>query len=193
MAVSAVLVLMLLCSVVFSFLTGSSSALAAAVSQGAQTGISLALSLSGVICLWSGLSRVMEAIGATRALARLFRPLFRLLFPEASRDDDTLGAIGANFTANLLGLGNAATPLGIVAVKKLAAKTKNGVATDELCRFIVLNTASVQLLPVTVAAIRAAAGAESAFDILPCVWLTSLAAVVAGEGAAFLFGRWTRC
>lgn len=192
MAVSFVLSLMLLCSVVFSFFSGAGQALSAAVSEGAQAGISLSLSLAGVICLWSGLSRVMEAVGATRVLSRLFRPLFRLLFPEASRDADTIGAIGANFTANLLGVGNAATPLGIVAVKKLASRAQNGIATDEMCRFIVLNTASVQLLPVTVAAVRAAAGATSPFDILPCVWLTSLAAVLVGEGAAFFFGRWKR-
>ena len=189
MAISIVLVLMLLCSVICSFLTGSGQALAAAASEGARAGIELSVSLAGVICLWSGLSRVMEAIGANRALARLFRPLLRLLFPEASRDADTLGAISANFTANLLGLGNAATPLGIVAVKKLALKAKNGIATDEMCRFIVLNTASIQLLPVTVAAVRAAAGAVSPFDILPCVWITSLCAVVIGEAAAFFFGR----
>ena len=134
----------------------------------------------------------MEAIGANRALARLFRPFLRLIFPDACRDADTLGAISANFTANLLGLGNAATPLGIVAVKKLASRAQNGIATDEMCRFIVLNTASIQLLPVTVAAVRAAAGATSPFDILPCVWLTSLAAVLVGEGAAFFFGRWKR-
>lgn len=189
MAISIVLVLMLLGSVICSFLTGSGQALAAAVSEGARAGIELSVSLAGVICLWSGLSRVMEAVGANHFLARLFRPLFRLLFPEASRDADTMGAIGANFTANLLGLGNAATPLGIVAVKKLALNAKNGIATDEMCRFIVLNTASVQLLPVTVAALRAAAGAAAPFDILPCVWLTSLAAVTVGEGAAWLFGR----
>ncbi|MBE6954790.1 MAG: spore maturation protein A [Ruminococcaceae bacterium] len=190
MAISAVLALMLLCSVVFSILTGSGPALAAAVSEGADAGIRLTISLAGVICLWSGLSRVMEAAGANRALARLFRPLLRLLFPEASRNADTLGAISANFTANLLGLGNAATPLGIVAVKKLAVQAQNGIATDEMCRFIVLNTASIQLLPITVAAVRAAAGAAAPFDILPCVWVTSLCAVVAGEAAAFFFGRY---
>lgn len=189
MAISIVLVLMLLGSVICSFLTGSGQELAAAVSEGARAGIELSVSLAGVICLWSGLSRVMEAVGANRFLARLFRPLFRLLFPEASRDADTMGAIGANFTANLLGLGNAATPLGIVAVKKLAGRARDGTATDEMCRFIVLNTASVQLLPVTVAALRAAAGAAAPFDILPCVWITSLVAVVAGEGAAFFIGR----
>lgn len=190
MAVSVFLSLMLLCSVIFSFFTGSGQALSAAVSEGAQAGISLSISLAGVICLWSGLSRVMEAVGANRTLARLFRPLFRFLFPDASRDADTLGAISANFTANLLGLGNAATPLGIVAVKKLAQKARNGIPTDEMCRFIVLNTASIQLLPVTVAAVRAAAGAVSPFDILPCVWLTSLAAVLVGESTAFIFSRW---
>ena len=189
MAISILVTLMLLCSLVFSVLTGSGQALAAAVSEGADAGIRLAISLSGVICLWSGLSRVMEAVGANRILARLFRPILRHLFPEASQNADTLGAISANFTANLLGLGNAATPLGIVAVKRLAAHSKNGVATDEMCRFIVLNTASIQLLPVTVAAVRAAAGAASPFDILPCVWITSICAVAIGEAAAFFFAR----
>lgn len=187
MAISVVLVIMFLASVLCALFTGSGTALAAAVSEGAQAGVSLTISLTGVICLWSGLSKMMEQAGLTRALARLFRPLLRLLFPMASRDAETLGAISANFTANLLGLGNAATPLGIVAANKLAAYAKGDSATDEMCRFIILNTASIQLLPVTVAAVRSGAGAASPFDILPCVWLTSLCAVIAGEAAAFFF------
>ncbi len=189
MALSFVCSAMLVISVLCGLFTGSGPALAAAVSEGAQAAVELALSLAGTICLWSGLSKVMEQIGATKALAQLFRPLLKLLFPEACREADTIGAISANFTANLLGLGNAATPLGLVAVKKLAKKAKSGVPTHEMCRFIILNTASVQLLPVTVAALRAAAGAEQPFDILPCVWLTSVCALAVGEGAAFLFAR----
>ncbi len=160
--------------------------------EGAAAGAALAVSMAGFICLWSGLSRVMQAAGFHRLLARLFRPLLARLFPDSSREEAVFGAICANFTANLLGLGNAATPLGLDAVRKMQARSGSDRATDEMCRFIILNTASVQLLPTTVAALRAAAGAAHPFDLLPCVLFTSAAALLAGEGAAFLFARRSR-
>ena len=95
-------------------------------------------------------------------------------------------------TANLLGLGNAATPLGIEAVRRMQDPRNPHRASDEMCRFLVLNTASVQLLPTTVAALRASSGAAQPFDIFPCVLMTSLCSVLAGESAAFLFARWSR-
>ena len=173
-------------------LTGQMDALSQAVPGGAAQGVQLVLALSGTLCLWSGLNRMMEATGIQRGLARLLRPLLRLLFPHAVSEPKTLAAISANVTANLLGLGNAATPLGIEAVRRMQDPRNPRRATDEMCRFLVLNTASVQLLPTTVAALRASSGAAQPFDIFPCVLMTSLCSVLAGESAAFLFARWSR-
>lgn len=171
-------------------LTGQSSALAAAAAEGAKSASELGLSIAGAICLWSGVGEAMRRCGLAGALARLCSPLLRRLFPQGFRDPETAGKISANFSANLLGLGNAATPMGIAAVRRMR---RGDTADDELCRFVVLNTASVQLLPTTVAALRAQAGADAPFDVLPAVWLTSLCSVTAGLLAARLFSRlWRR-
>lgn len=129
---------------------------------------------------------VMEQCGSLPRSARLFRPLLRRLLPEASRDPETLAAISANLSANLLGLGNAATPLGIRAARRMAQGC-GGTASHELCLLVVLNSASIQLLPTTVAGVRSALGSADPFDILPAVWTASLLSVLAGLAAAKLF------
>lgn len=173
-------------SVLFGLLGGTLDAVSAAALSGAASAVTLCLSMAGVICLWTGVMEVMERSGLAGKLARLFRPLLRRFLPQASREEETLSAVSANVSANLLGLGNAATPLGLKAAARMA-KNSGGVASDELCLLVVLNTASIQLIPATVASLRAAAGCETPFDILPAVWLTSLLALAAGLGmAAFL-------
>ena len=112
----------------------------------------------------------------------------RRLLPQASRDAETLAAVSANVSANLLGLGNAATPLGIQAACRMA-RGCGGTASDELCLLVVLNTASIQLLPTTVASIRAAYGSAAPFDILPAVWVSSLASVTVGLLTARFLSR----
>ena len=134
---------------------------------------------------------VMKVCGISESLARAFRPLLRRLLPQASRDSETLAAVSANVSANLLGLGNAATPLGIRAARRMA-RGCGGVASDELCMLVVLNTASIQLLPATVASVRTAAGCATPFDILPAVWLASVLSVAAGLVAARLLAAMGR-
>ena len=168
-------------------LTGQTGALTAAALEGAASAIRLALGLAGALCLWSGAAKALERAGGMRALARLARPVFRRLFPQTAQDETAMGYLTANVAANLLGLGNAATPMG-----RMQQRSGSARATDEMCRLIVLNTASIQLLPTTVAAVRAANGAAAPFDILPAVWLTSVCSVTAGLLAAFLFGRASR-
>ena len=114
--------------------------------------------------------------------------LLRRLLPNASRDEETLAAVSANVSANLLGLGNAATPLGIQAARRMA-RNCGGAASDELCLLVVLNTASIQLLPTTVASVRAAFGSAAPFDILLAVWISSLASVTVGLLTARLLSR----
>jgi len=179
---------MVACSLAFGALTGNLDALGGAALEGARSAVELCVSMAGVMCLWTGVMEVMRQSGLSARLARAFRPLLRRAMPNAARDEETLSAVSANLSANLLGLGNAATPLGIRAARAMA-RGSEGVASDELCLFIVLNTASIQLLPTTVAGVRAALGAAAPFDILPAVWLASFGSVAVGLAAARLLGR----
>ena len=174
-------------SILAAFFYGRGSELAAAIPQGAQAGITLAVSMAGSICLWTGAGKLMEKAGFTDFLTRLFRPLLYRLFPSAQKDPALSGSLSANICANFLGLGNAATPMGIQAAQKLAAGRT--VATNELCRLIVLNTASIQLIPTTVAAVRSSLGCQTPFDLLPAVWVTSLCSAGCGLIAAWCFGK----
>lgn len=160
--------------------------LAAAVLEGAQAGVTLAISMAGAICLWSGVGRLMEQTGITGTLGRCLQPILGILFPSCRRDPVLAGHLSANVCANFLGLGNAATPMGIAAAKRLKQE-KN--ATDELCRLVVLNTASIQLIPANVAAVRLSLGCQSPFDILPAVWLSSIASTGLGLCTAFFLGK----
>ena len=178
---------MLVVSVLCSLALGTGNALAAAIPEGAQAGFTLAMSLCGAICLWTGVGKLMEKAGFTRILSRIFAPLLGKIFPSFSKDAQFAGYMSSNFCANFLGLGNAATPMGIQAAKQLSRGT--GIASDELCRLIVLNTASIQLIPSTVIAIRTQLGSTSPFDILPAVWFTSICSAGMGLAAAWFLGR----
>lgn len=176
---------MVLLSILFGVGNGTLDAVGQAALEGAGSAIELALGMAGAVCLWSAVMELMRRCGLADTLSRIFRPLLRRLLPQASRDRETLSAVSANVSANLLGLGNAATPLGIQAAQRMAVGC-DGTASDELCRLVVLNTASIQLLPTTVSSIRAACGSAAPMDILPAVWITSLLSVTAGLTAARL-------
>lgn len=191
MVMSVVWTVLLAGSVLCAAVTGRGQMLSAGVIQGAQAGVTLAISIAGSLCLWSGVGRLMEKIGLTDALARLFRPVMERLFPSTRQDRQLAGALSANICANFLGLGNAATPPGIEAARRLAQGC-NGKASDELCRLIVLNTASIQLIPANVAAVRSDLGCPSPFDILPAVWVTSLCSAGLGVAMAWLLGKASR-
>lgn len=179
---------MVVLSLLFGLTTDRLDAVAAAALEGAGSAVELSIAMAGTLCLWSGVMEILNVCGLSAGLARAFRPLLRRLLPRASRDPETLAAVSANVSANLLGLGNAATPLGIQAARRMAQGC-DGVASDELCLLVVLNTASIQLLPATIASLRAAAGSQTPFDILPAVWLSSAASVAAGLAAARLLSR----
>lgn len=178
---------MILLSLVASLVLGNGSALSAAIPAGAQAGLELAASIAGSLCLWSGVGKLMEGVGATQLLCRLFSPVLGRIFPSFRKDPVLAGYLSSNVCANFLGLGNAATPMGIQAAKRLA--DGKAVAGSELCALVVLNTASIQLIPANVAAIRAQLGAASPFDILPAVWITSLASAGIGLLAARFLGK----
>ena len=184
---------MLLGSVLAAALSGKGGALSAAAVEGAQAGVKLALSITGAVCLWSGVGKLMEKIGLTALLSRFLSPVLGRIFPSAKKDPQLAGSLSANVCANFLGLGNAATPMGIAAARRLKNPGEPTLATDEMCRLIVLNTASIQFLPTNVAAVRSALGCPSPFDILPAVWVSSLLSASLGVLAAWCLGRvWKR-
>jgi len=178
---------LLILSIVFSLYNGQGAALSASLFSGAQAGVTLAISLTGSICLWSGVGKLMGELKLTEGLSRFFRPLLYRVFPGATEDRKLSGALSANICANLLGLGNAA--MGIQAAKLLRDPRRPDYATDALCRLIVLNTASIQLLPTNVAALRLSLGCSTPFDILPAVWITSFCSAGLGLLAAAGLGR----
>lgn len=179
-------------SLVASAVLGNMSALSAAVPKGAQAGITLAVSMAGSVCLWTGVGKLMEQAGITGMLSKCLRPLLGRIFPSIKQDPVLANHLSANVCANFLGLGNAATPMGIQAAQRMAIGC-NGIASDELCRLIVLNTASIQLIPATVAAVRSGLGCATPFDILPAVWVTSLCSAGIGVTAAWWLGKlWRR-
>ena len=179
-------------SVISALFLNNGDKLAEAVAQGAQSGVTLAISIAGSVCLWTGVGKLMEKAGMTALLSKLIAPILNRLFPKTRTDSVARHYLSANICANFLGLGNAATPMGIQAAKRLVDPKRPSVATDELCRLIVLNTASIQLIPATVAAVRAGLGAAAPFDILPAVWVTSLCSATMGLVAAWLLGRISR-
>ena len=176
----------LMISIFCSWLQGSAGTLSASILSGAQAGVTLAISMAGAICLWSGVGKLMEASGITDKLSAFLRPVLHRIFPSSGKDAALAGDLSANICANFLGLGNAATPMGIRAAKRLK---RGQTATDEMCRLIVLNTASIQLIPANVAAVRSSLGCSSPFDILPAVWITSFCSAGLGLAAAWLLGK----
>ncbi len=183
-----VLVILYCASTLCAAATGRSAEAGQALMEGAQAAVEFSLSLAGGICIWSAVSELMARSGGTKLLSRLLYPALKKLFPHSVADSESSAALSENVSANILGLGNAATPAGIRAARRMAARNEH----NELCMLVLLNSASIQLIPSTMAALRQAAGASAAFDIVPAVWFASAASLAAGLLAAALLRRlWT--
>lgn len=182
---------MVVVSVLCSLATGHGDQTAAAALEGATAAVELCLSMAGIMCLWMGVMEVMRRAGLSQKLSQLMSPVLRMLYPDFARDREVMDIISANVSANLLGLGNAATPLGLEAARKMSRRSP-GVASDGLCMLVVCNTASIQLIPTTVAGVRLSEGCRTPFDILPAVWLASVLSVAAGICSAKLFAKFWR-
>ena len=177
-----------LLSVIFSIITGKTVEVSAAALEESSHAAELSLKLLGSLCFWSGISKVAEESGLVEKFRKFLKPALLLVFPSLKNEEKALGAISMNVAANLFGLGNAATPLGIIAMKELHKISEfSSVATKEMVCFVVMNTASLQFLPTTVAAIRLANGAENPMDILPAVWFVSACSLMLGIFAAKIF------
>lgn len=173
-------------SVLYSCYAGTTHLLTTAFTEGLTAATEFCLSAGVMMVFWCGLFAVMERAGLASALSRLLRPLLRCLFPLASKQESVFSALTANVSANLLGLGNAATPMGIRAAQGIAALPH---ASRELACLVVMNTASIQLLPTTMASVRASLGCTAPLDILPCVLVSSVCSVAAGLTAVRLLYR----
>jgi spore maturation protein A len=190
---SVVWVSLLAASVLAAAVNGKMADLTAAIASSAQSAVTLSIGLIGVVALWLGLVRVAEAAGALRGIARVARPVLRRLFPEVPPEHPAMASIVMNVAANLLGLGNAATPFGVEAMRRLEDLNPHpGTATDAQALFCAINTASLQIIPATIVALRAGAGARDPADVIAPVVLASACsvsvAVVASKGLA----RWSR-
>lgn len=181
---------MIIISLIVSVLTGRVEQTAAAAAEGAAAAIESCISLLGIMCLWTGLARIGEKAGLVRLFARALRPVTKLIFPRLPADSPALGAIVMNIVANLFGMGNAATPLGIKAIGELD-KLNGGrkTASDEMCMFVVINTASIQLLPATLISMRQSFGAANPGEVIVPVWIVSVCALAVGVTAAKLLER----
>lgn len=181
---------LILFSVFVGFFTGRMNEVSNAAIASCSKAVEIILALVGSIALWGGLMRVAEKSGLTDKIAKLFSPILRLLFRGLNPAGKAFRAISMNLTANLLGLGNAATPLGILAVKRIAEEEHSGsTATRNMVLFVVLNTASIQLIPSTIAALRLQYGATEPLDILPAILLSSLCSVLIGILMVFALHR----
>ena len=181
---------MILVSLIVSFFTGRVDATAAAAAEGAGAAIQTCLTLLGIMCLWTGLARIGERAGLVQAMARLLAPLLKFLFPKLEKDSPAHASIVMNMVANLLGMGNAATPLGIKAMGDLSRRNRlRSTASNEMCMFVVINTASLQLLPATLISLRQMYGSSSPSGIILPVWIVSICALIVGVCVAKLLER----
>ena len=171
---NGILTALLIFSVVTAAFTGRMEALSAAALSGCGEAVSLVIALTGMLCLWSGLMEIARRCRLTEAL----RPLTRWLFPTVPQGSPAMQAICMNLSANLLGLGNAATPLGLAAMRELQKLNPHkDSASNAMVTFVAMNTASLQLIPTTCAALRQQAGSAAPMEILPAVWLTGLSSL----------------
>ena len=180
-------------SVVYAVAGGNPSVLSESIFSGLEKSCELIITLTGIICFWSGIMKVAEKAKITDAISKILSPITKLLFPRLNKESAAMKAISMNITANMLGLGSAATPLGLKAMKELEyISPLKGTASDEMITFVVINTASVQILPTTIAAMRMKYGAAQPFDILPAIWISSVISVLTGVIIAKVFMKYGR-
>ncbi len=175
--------------IIFAFicaaLTGQMKALSSSVIEGGTNAVELLMRLISMLCLWGGIMEIAEKSGITEKISKLLSPLMKLIFPSLRHESDALSAISMNVTANILGLGNAATPLGLEAMRRLQQLNPNtAVASNEMTVFVVMNTAAMHIIPTTVATLMGQYGSESPMSILPASFLTSFCALSVAVFAA---------
>lgn len=181
---------MMIISVISAVATGRMDQLSLSIINGATSSIELVISLMGVMCFFTGLLKIADEGGLTKIIAKLLSPFISKLFPDYEKNSNAFKAICMNITANLLGLGNAATPFGIKAMQEMEKNNKTPLeANKSMIMFVILNTASIQLVPTMLSAIRQKHGALNPFDVLPAIWVTSIFALSIGIMTAKVFEK----
>ena len=172
--------IMIFFGLIVGIFTGNGEGMSNAIISSIESTVTFVVGLTGLMCFWCGVMKVAEKSGFTEKLAKVMKPVLKLIFKDAAKDEKALGAIVMNITANMMGLGNAATPFGIKAMEEMdRLNTKKGVASNDMALFLVLNAACIQLVPSTVLSIRAAAGSTNpGAIILPAIISTGTAAIV---------------
>lgn len=173
---------LILIAAVWGICTGHSAEVATAILESGGSTVKLLLTVAGAMAVWNGIMAIAEQSELTTHATRLLRPAVRLIMPNLQKGGEAEKYVCMNIVSNLLGLGNAATPLGLKAMHAMHREhgELRGRATPDMITFVVLNTASLQLLPTTLSVIRTEAGSAAPMEILPCIWLTSIAALTAG-------------
>lgn len=172
---------MLLIGIITGFLTGRVDQVTKAIIDSSKLAVDLAVGLLGILCLWTGIMQVASESGLVNRIASFIRPITKFLFPGVPQEHPALSAMVMNMVANFLGLGNAATPLGLKAMNELQKlNPERNNATDDMCMFLILNTTSIQLIPATLIALRSAAGSANPTRIIGAVWITSICSVCTG-------------
>ena len=182
-------------SFIFALFNGTMPDVSEAILEKSGEAVELVISICGIMCFWCGIMKVAERAGLVEKLSALLSPVVSLLFGNIRKGGKAAGLITMNLAANILGLGNASTPLGIAAMRAVSEENKaeeGGAATDDMIMLAVLNTASLQILPTTAAAMRSANGSAAPLDILPCVWIVSVYSVTAAVVSAKLMGAFSR-
>lgn len=165
---------LIIISVICSLILGNTTELSKALIDSGASSIQLILTMAGIMCLWSGIMNIAVESGLTQLFAKIFAPLLRPLFPKLNKNSGAFQSITMNISANLLGLGNAATPFGLKAMEQLhTLNDRKNIASNEMIIFVVMNTASMQLLPTTLATLRQAYGSAAPFEIIVPVWISS--------------------
>lgn len=181
---------LIILSVIFGIINGRIPEVVASVTDSAKAAFELSLGLTGIMAFWLGLMKIAEEGGIIQGLARLLRPLMQRLFPEVPAEHSAMGAMILNITANMLGLGNAATPFGLRAMNELEKLNKTpGTATNAMCVFLAINTASIQIIPTTSIAFLVAAGASNPTDIIMTTLFATSCAVCVAILSAKLFEK----
>jgi spore maturation protein A len=172
--------LILAAGIIFGFTTGKADLLSKSIVSSSQSAVELVVGLTGLMCLWCGVMKIAEKSGLTEKLASFLRPILKLIFKKAARDEKAMGAIVMNLTANMMGLSNAATPFGIKAMEEMQRLNENKEsASNDMSLFLVLNAACIQLVPATVLSLRAALNSQNpGIIIIPAIIATGTAATV---------------
>lgn len=168
---------MIILSFFSSIFTGNLEAAVKALTDNAKAGVELCFSLMGMMCFWCGIVEIARKVGLIGNFTKLLKPLFRKIFRDIPDGHPAQDAIFMNISANILGIGNASTPLGLKAMNELQKiNTKKHIATHDMCMFVALNTASLQLIPTSVIALRSANGVSNPTDVIPYILIASIVA-----------------